>query len=177
MRDVTTGGRRVVSAVATVGLAFALVLIGGAAHADHVAEIGPNPDDGIPAGTCVVGEESFVIPDRGEFFGVRLTTTTITKDVVQGERTLVYRCEFSGVPTFLDAYDPAGPEEQPGTVTTISSDYTVPKGGFTSSVSCWDRFNPGMVEGTGTIKVTHKGTAVLSCDLRAAYAAFDAGTP
>lgn len=50
---------------------------------------------------------------------------------------------------FLDAYDPDGPEEQPGTVPTLSSDYTVPKGGFRSFVSCWDRFNPAMTEGSG----------------------------
>lgn len=180
MRGAEMMRTRVKSWQVAVGVtALVAASLGGvtAAQADHVAQVGPSEGGFLGAGDCYVGEEAFAIPDRGydgEYFGVGLLTTDIKRDVVKGDRTLAYTCKFTGVPTSLRAYDPSGPEEQPGTIWSLVEDYTVPKGGFTAGVTCWDRYNEGLVEGWGTIKISHRGTAMLKCDLRAAYAELDA---
>jgi hypothetical protein len=161
-----------------MGLAAASLAIAGSAEADHVAEIGPNEGGYVAAGECYVGDSAFSIPrlsddDEAVPFGVSLQTSDIKRDIVKNGRTLAYTCRFADVPTSFEPYDPDGPDQQPGTSPWLTEAYSVPKGGFTAYVTCWDRYNPGQVEGEGTIKVSHKGTAILKCDLRDAYRQLD----
>lgn len=153
------------AAVLALSTAFSLST---AAEADHVAQIAAT-DGGLVANLCIVGEQAFQIPEQGGDFGLRLVSSDIKREIVEDERTLSYSCKFTGIPATLVAFEPVtatGPRR--------NEDYTIPKGGFRASLGCYDRFDPGKVTGSGTIKITHVGTAMLHCDLRDAYARFDA---